>query len=116
MSGWKTRKAANDYQRDYMSANPDKRAAHRDWQRQREYAHRVWLHEYFREHHCVDCGEADPIILEFDHLRANKRNRDVASMGQASRERVLREIARCEVVCSNCHTRRTAKRANSIRW
>ena len=69
---------------------------------------------YFRDHPCVDCGETDPIVLEFDHLRDKKfgistgiRNRNWAD--------VLDEIAKCEVVCANCHRRRTVRRGGFIR-
>lgn len=67
-----------------------------------------------REHPCVDCGEGDPIVLEFDHLRDKKFS---ISKGLQDRpwQDVLDEIAKCEVVCANCHRRRTAHRGGFAR-
>jgi hypothetical protein len=66
--------------------------------------------EYLREHPCVDCGEADIVVLQFDHV-ANKE-RDVARMlsGSWTWSAIEREIAKCEVRCANCHRLRTALR------
>jgi hypothetical protein len=69
-----------------------------------------------REHPCVDCGERDPIVPELDHLRDKE-----FGIGKGFRDRawqsVLDEMAKCDVVCANCHRRRTAKRAASlVRW
>ncbi|MBD2564531.1 HNH endonuclease [Nostoc linckia FACHB-391] len=65
---------------------------------------------------CVDCGEADPIVLEFDHIQQKKYgiSRMVyAGMGVDS---ISKEIEKCEVRCANCHRRATAKRSGwSIR-
>ena len=65
---------------------------------------------YKGEHPCVDCGEKDPIVLTFDHVRGEKRM-DVAAMlhGNYKWESILIEIAKCEVRCANCHMRKTAK-------
>jgi hypothetical protein len=59
----------------------------------------------------VDCGEADPVVLQFDHVSDDKTE-DVGRMlsWAVSWKRILQEIAKCEVVCANCHARRTAKR------
>ena len=76
----------------------------------------MWLAEYLHSHPCVDCGELDITVLEFDHVVKDENNRDVTSMAMYSRRRVLEEINKCEVVCANDHTRRTAERANTIRW
>ena len=63
---------------------------------------------YLLAHPCVDCGEADPVVLEFDH-RANKRAQIVDLMRRhASWTDVLAEIQQCDVRCANCHRRRTA--------
>lgn len=80
-------------------------------QRNRE---QLWA--YLLAHPCVDCGNDDPIILEFDHVRG-KRHRCVASMltNSYAWETILQEIAKCDVVCANCHTRRTLTRAKSWR-
>jgi hypothetical protein len=68
------------------------------------------VYDYLSVHPCVDCGESDPVVLEFDHVRENKEW-DIAKMlTQAySWDTVLKEIAKCDVRCANCHKRRTAK-------
>ena len=70
--------------------------------------------EYFKTHPCVDCGETDPVILEFDHL-ADKSFTISSEMTYRSWESILNEIAKCEVVCVNCHRRRTATRGRWVR-
>jgi hypothetical protein len=74
----------------------------------------AYLVEYLRAHPCVDCGEGDPLVLEFDHLRDKAFN---ISEGLVDRgwQAVLAEIAKCEVVCANCHRRRTAQRGGFMR-
>ena len=81
--------------------------------RQREIANRVWA--YKQSHPCVDCGESDPIVLEFDHLRDKEFNIGHAGMYGYSWERIINEISKCEVVCRNCHVRRTWRRAGWTR-
>ena len=69
---------------------------------------------YLLEHPCVDCGESDTAVLEFDHL--SDKTADVSRMILSnSWERILVEISKCEVVCANCHRRRTYQRQQSWR-
>jgi len=68
---------------------------------------------YFLEHPCTDCGEADPVVLEFDHLRDKTAN--INSLISGSWRRIMAEIAKCEVVCANCHRRRTYERQGAWR-
>jgi hypothetical protein len=72
------------------------------------------LIDYFRTHPCVDCGEWDPVVLEFDHVRA--KSFDIGQkLLDYPWEAIVNEIAKCEVVCANCHRRRTKQRCGAVR-
>jgi hypothetical protein len=73
-----------------------------------------YLIKFFETHPCVDCGEADPVVLEFDHLR-DKSFAIGPSLSRRSWESILEEMKKCEVVCANCHRRRTARRRGALR-
>ena len=68
----------------------------------------VW--DYLLRHPCVDCGEGNPVVLEFDHVRGDKVNA-VSNMVQRqfSIAALDEEIAKCEVRCANCHKIKTAR-------
>ncbi len=59
---------------------------------------------------CADCGERyPPYVMDFDHL--GDKVAPVSYMVPVyGSERILAEIAKCEVVCSNCHRLRTYRR------
>ena len=60
---------------------------------------------------CVDCGYRDHAeALEFDHLPGYVKRMNVSEMTRFSRKTIEAEIAKCEVVCANCHRVRTALR------
>lgn len=67
------------------------------------------MHALMAERGCVDCGERDPIVLEFDHVRGDKRGRLAELARRTSWATIAAEIAKCEVRCANCHRRRTAQ-------
>lgn len=78
--------------------------------RERHARHRAMIWAYLADHPCVDCGEADPVVLEFDHRDGSDKHSHVSKMvSHASDERLMAEIAKCDVRCANCHRRRTAK-------
>jgi hypothetical protein len=62
---------------------------------------------------CVDCGEKNPIVLDFDHLRDKKYNISRMIHDGFSWKAILKEISKCEVVCANCHRLRTYRRLAS---
>jgi hypothetical protein len=68
-----------------------------------------YVRAYLLEHPCVDCGEADPVVLEFDHVRGAKVAHVSRLVKRAvSLARLQAEMAKCDVRCANCHRRRTA--------
>ena len=34
---------------------------------------KTFVQEYLSTHPCVDCGETNPIVLEFEHVRGKKK-------------------------------------------
>jgi hypothetical protein len=74
----------------------------------------AYLIEYFRTWPCADCGESDPIVLEFDH-RGDKLFTISGAIRDRNWQSVLDEIAKCDVVCANCHRRRTARQRRHTR-
>lgn len=66
--------------------------------------------EYLQEHPCVDCGEDDIIVLEFDHVRGGEKKFSISSCttDKMSLDKLKTEIAKCDVRCANCHRRKTA--------
>jgi protein-arginine kinase activator protein McsA len=69
----------------------------------------IW--EYFETHPCVDCGENDPIVLEFDHKDPELKSDSISKMITKNRSlsQIMQEVEKCDVRCANCHRRKTAK-------
>lgn len=64
---------------------------------------------YLLTHPCIDCGEKDPVVLEFDHLGNKKIEVSRLIRDKYSLSTVCQEINKCEIRCANCHRRKTAK-------
>jgi len=74
------------------------------------------IHDYQLEKGCVDCGyNKHPAALEFDHVNSEEKRFNIGEeVGCLSREELWAEIAKCEVVCANCHAIRTATRRELV--
>ncbi|KKM68733.1 hypothetical protein LCGC14_1457910 [marine sediment metagenome] len=83
------------------------------WSKDRRLRVRKLVFEYLLTHPCVECKERDIIVLEFDHRTQTTKRFDVMSATHGhSWKTILAEIKKCDVVCANCHKRRTAKMLN----
>lgn len=68
-------------------------------------ANRRWFNAFKSTLKCTNCGENHPATLDFHHVIHDKRHRkvnDLVSDGHA-RQRIMEEIGKCVVLCSNCH-------------
>ena len=64
---------------------------------------------------CADCGESySSYVMEFDHVRGEKLF-SIGKMGNRRRDRIVAEIAKCELVCCACHRVRSCERRPETR-
>lgn len=78
--------------------------------RKRRRLAREFLWSMLIDRSCIDCGENDPIVLQFDHVRGKKTLAICEMVSRCySNERIVEEAAKCEIRCANCHQKRTAK-------
>ena len=68
---------------------------------------RQFISDYLIGKSCIDCGESDPIVLEFDHFE-NKKDIICEIIQNCSIEKIEAEIKKCNIRCANCHRRKTA--------
>ena len=76
---------------------------------------RRFILEYLKLHPGVDCGETDPVVLEFDHIK-NKKKIISDMVTNHSLDKIKEELLKCEVRCANCHRRKTAKDYNWYKY
>jgi len=75
--------------------------------------HRVKVREklldFLSTKKCMDCGEKDPIVLEFDHKKPKDKFKSIAKMlsGHYSWDSIYKEIVKCDIRCANCHRRKS---------
>jgi len=84
--------------------------------RSQNYKNRGYVSFIKELYGCIDCGEDNPVVLDFDHVRGEKKN-NISDMVNQSYcfETIQKEIDKCEVRCSNCHRKVTHERRENIR-
>ena len=83
---------------------------------QLRYDANVKIYKYLLEHPCVDCGNDNPIVLDFDHIKGRKNGSisKMASKGYVWKT-IEEEMNKCEVRCANCHRVKTAVKRKTFR-
>jgi hypothetical protein len=104
---WQTenRDAYNAAWRKWYRANAQRKMS---WQQRRRDEMRLWWRALKATLCCMECGESAPECLHLHHRDPREKEIDVsAAVANAcwSRERILTEIAKCDVLCANCHAK-----------
>jgi hypothetical protein len=118
------RTCRNEFRSLYGKANRDKlNAQHKEWLRPHGgsasyrhglYSERLTALDVLKDFPCLDCGERfPPIAMDFDHVRGEKTKSISYLVRNSTWEAVLKEIAKCDLVCANCHRVRTSERGES---
>ena len=94
----------------YINNRSDYRIKQKIWRAKFRKIIRARIISYLKSHPCVDCGETDYTVLEFDHVKGDKKD-NIASLlcCDVSWKIIKEEIDKCEIRCANCHKRRSAK-------
>jgi hypothetical protein len=111
----KCKACRREYWRAYY-ADPVNRARHIAKNRRHSVARdatlRAFLHQIKREP-CKDCGlRWKPWQMQFDHRPGTRKLGNVSEMLRGSKQALMLEIKKCDLVCANCHADRTYRRQN----
>lgn len=71
--------------------------------------HREIIMEHLRGNPCVDCGNSDTEVLQFDHRDRSDKVSEVSNLITGSTRRLMDEIEKCDIRCANCHVKRTRR-------
>jgi hypothetical protein len=98
----------NEYNKEHYKKNPEcRRLADK---RNKDRLRKIVIEAKSKP--CADCGILYPwYVMDFDHL--GDKSFTIADVGRlhTSKEKLRKEINKCDVVCSNCHRVRTYKRS-----
>jgi hypothetical protein len=75
-----------------------------------------WFEQFKSGLACARCGEAHPGVLQFHHRDPQEKEISVSEAISAgwSRERILCEAKKCEVLCANCHMKHHAREGHDV--
>jgi hypothetical protein len=100
----------------WEAATPEERERERAQTRRAQAERRALIRtllEQAKDGPCADCGVRYPaVVMDFDHVRGQKRfnlSKAVQSPFSLTLRDVHDEIAKCDLVCANCHRLRTAR-------
>ena len=96
----KTKEKNKLYTQRYYSKN-------KEWFKQRENERRAETIAFIRSLKtvCIMCGFDNPLALEFHHRNPKEKEVNIGAITRIGwgKERILKEISKCEVLCANCH-------------
>lgn len=92
-----------EYYKDYYEKNPEYKEKQKARAKEREQKNRQAYTEWKKTLECSRCGENESCCLEFHHTDPTQKDYTVSQIAGKSMAFILKEVAKCIVVCSNCH-------------
>jgi hypothetical protein len=99
---------AREYDKEYYQKNREHLLKKQKEKNQRRIEKvGAWLNEYKKGLSCSRCSESHPATLQFHHRNPAEKDFSVSMFrrGKYSKERILQEIAKCDVIGANCHAK-----------
>lgn len=95
----------NKYWREWYAANPEQRKKHYQRTKVAKQKYKDWAYSLKLGKKCKYCGETEPICLDFHHRNPENKIQEISTMikNRIAKEKLLAEIAKCDLVCANCH-------------
>lgn len=108
---------AAHHQANKEKTKAQRRKNHRAWRQRRKDEMRAVV-DQIKSDPCMDCGQSfHPWQMQFDHRDPSQKKFNIATavhwtyQARYSKEAILEEIAKCDLVCANCHADRTHRRS-----
>jgi hypothetical protein len=114
-NGWQTwcKPCRREYDCEYHRTTRPTRLAQA---KRRQTAFFAWYAALKEGKPCADCGRTfHPVAMQWDHRPGTTKTADLSRLrSTTSKRRVLDEIAKCDLVCANCHAVRTFTRGRGV--
>ena len=95
---------AHRRRRAYENQSPEVRAKGQGYVRKRQAEARAWVDGLKKGKPCVDCGGVFPTcVMDYHHRDPATKEFGISQRVSYSRDRILAEIAKCDLICANCH-------------
>ncbi len=96
-----------EYIRSRYQNDPEYRKRHKAIKDKRKAELKAWFVELKSNMKCSKCEESHPACIQFHHKDASKKEGNVSDLIKNgwSRENILKEIGKCDILCANCHSK-----------
>ena len=89
----------------------------REYRQARYWRRKAWLNMMKLERGCDRCGyRTSPAALDWDHLPGQIKSFQISQAWSRSEEALLAEMAKCQLVCANCHREDSQQRRTAANW
>lgn len=110
-------KCKREYDRVYYQKNREINKENKNkLQRENRIIKLKYVNNLLQNSSCLDCGNSDWRVLEFDHRERDKKEFSIADCSSYSIEKIQLEIDKCDIVCANCHNIRTIEQRGYYRY